>query len=451
MRYVMTIIFGFFSVFLAWCTTQPLAVDLPEVFSVLPDGFDQLLYIDVDDQVLGILEAQYGEQTPVVLEFAKMESLVLRQSSSIDGGSTMLFIYPKPWSEINLNQLNVLWILPTDPSYEVRNMGDIIIYAQTSLYDQLLFDGAQDQLLISSLQSADFDRNILFVSTPIDWQTWRVAQFANKLQWTIVSARISTWLPTGKARLLFDDWFVPRLSSSDTREASWSSTSPIHISAHSLSSLFGIQPLLLESFLPLILPQFVWGSLSLLNSDDYRILVDALWGTVSLDLVPSIVGRWGRMSLQTSDVYALLDKIYPALDGFIKSQPSVDDATSIITTKEQSLMSRSTSFAVWDGSDEIVTLPLLRASQTSDTTSIEYLMLTDLPNIDTTNTNLKTTYPLSTLAVWTIDFDILSEILPALSMIWGQATLDTLEWSMLTIEVSADHDQDQIVIEFGEQ
>jgi len=387
----------------------------------------------------------------VVVEFAKMQSLVLRQSSTVDSWSTILFIDPKPGLEINLNQLNVLWILPTDPSYEVRNMSDIIIYAQTTLYDQLMFDGVQDQLLISSLQSADFEHNLLFVSTPIDWQTWRVAQFANKLQWTIVSADISTWLPTGEARLLFDGWFVPRLSSSDTREASWSSNSPIHISAHSLSSLFGIQPLLLESFLPLILPQFVWGSLSLLNSDDYRILVDALWGTISLDLVPSIVGRWGRLTFQTSDVYTLLDKMYPALDGFIKSQPSVDDTTTIFTTKEQSLMSWSTSFAVWDETAETVTLPLLRASQTSDTSSIEYLMLTELSVVDTPDTNIKTTHPLSTLAVWTIDFDILSEILPALSMIWGQATLDTLQWSILDIEVSADHEQDQIVIDFGEQ
>jgi len=47
-------------------------------------------------------------------------------------------------------------------------MSDIIIYAQTTLYDQLMFDGVQDQLLISSLQSADFEHNLLFVSTPID-------------------------------------------------------------------------------------------------------------------------------------------------------------------------------------------------------------------------------------------------------------------------------------------
>lgn len=433
-------------VVLSGCTNSAWSnIDLPDIFASLPDWFDQLMYVQVDDQIIDLVELQYWEQSPIALEFEKIESLVLWQTSAGDAPYTMLAIDPVPQAEIDTNQLAVLW-LTAGAGYEFRSLGDLQMYAETSFFDNFSFAGVQDHKLLSQIQPKDLTRNVVFVSLPISGQTWRVAQFANRLQWTIVSADIGTSLPIGLARLIFDDWFVPDLSGQwDWTSTIWSPDSPIHLSAHSLSSLFGIQARLLESFLPILLPQFVWGSLSLLSADDYKILSQALWGVLSLDMVPSPAGRWGRLSIADPKVYWLFEKIYPALDDFITSWPSQD--ATIASTKQQSRMTWMTSF---DAGGENVTLPLLDISRDTDATTIEYLMLSDLDlAIDNTNKN---SYPPETLAVWSVDFATLSSIVPALWVIWwsAQSAVDISQRPQLQLEIISDPQSNQIRIEFDD-
>jgi len=71
----------------SWTTVQW----LPDLFSTLPDDFDQLLFIDVDDDVLDLVATQYGEATPIAQEFAWINTIVIWQKGSTESGENLLF------------------------------------------------------------------------------------------------------------------------------------------------------------------------------------------------------------------------------------------------------------------------------------------------------------------------------------------------------------------------
>ncbi len=424
-------------VFLFWCSSGdwwPVSW-LPELFSIAPDGYDQLLHITVDEWVLSILTQQYGDGTPVVEEFQKIDELLIRQKDSETAGETLLLV---KWDQVDLQQLAVLWLVGWDESYASTSLTENIqVYWQKDQISSIQFDGLTSNDLMRQTWSVISDEsNFVFVSRPTTLQLpWLAWQFSQQLKGTTWAFKIWTEMPSWQATMLFSSWVVPKFGGT-WQARSWSEWSPVHIATHDLFELLSIPKTLLETFLPVFAQQYVWESLSLLNPDDYSTIFESLWGELSLDLIPSVLGMGWRLTIENEKLYDVLYKMQPALDGYFKAELFSDaDVESSVSERE---IMWSSDIPLWDGTTNTFPLVWAKKDSTNGVTQVEFMALDDSPSWVN---NVRKEYPWATFLVADIDFALLS------SLLWTE--MQMLAWpseNTLHVEMTSEPKNDLVRI-----
>ena len=415
------------AVLLTWCASTPTwnVTWLPDVFWHIPSDFDQLLFIEVDDNIIDLLWTQYGDATPVVDEFEAIESVLIWQSAEGVEGESLLFVEGE-W--VDIAQLAALGLVALDAEYTTKELTPWLqVHGQTSVVDSNDYTWLWSDRLTTDFAQlyADAWWNFHFLSRPTTQGiAWLALQFSSKLDGTIWSLYLWNKLPHGEAKMLFGDGVVT--SSNESWE--WRAGNgdvPIHVSLHGISDIFWVDSGMIKTFLPLIAGQFLWDSFSLLSDNDIDTFVESLAGSLSLDIVPSIIGMWGRLVVENTEMYKVFETMHPALDGAIKSQ--MFSWAVIEEVKEANTMSWNTSVPLGTWAENL-TLPLISIDSTTDTTSISFMLLDDIPLESQT-----TTYPWSTLAAATVDFELLT------SLMWVEAgaLLETSDSTSVDLEIIA--------------
>ncbi len=393
-------------VLLWWCNRWGIpwtASWLPEIFSVMPSNFDQILYFDIDEDLISLMETQYGANTPVAQEFSRIESLALWQTVSGVEWESLLFVQGK---EVDVQQLAALGLVALDQSYETRNItSDIQVYGQKWLLDSKDFTW-----LTSSDITANFSTllknvgwNFWFISTPSNSGLWGLAmQFANKLVGTVWVIDLWNKLPSWEVHMLFKDGVVKKWDSQWTALSN-SSETPLSLSTNNLSSLLWLDSAMLQTFLPLLLQPVLWDGASLLSSSDIKTLVQSMAWTMNLALVPNILWMWRRLSVDTSDAFSVFDSMYPVLDGYVKT--TLFSWTQVDLVKEESLISWNTAISPW--SWESIAFPLIEIEKSPESTTLSFMMVDDLA----WPVQQWDTYSAETIAVWQVDFLMLTQMM----------------------------------------
>ncbi len=406
---------------------------LPELFSVIPNDFDQLLMIDVDENVLELVATQYGETTPIAKEFEWIDTIVIRQKGSAQTWENLLFVQG---DEVNINQLAALWIVALDPDYQSFELTENVqVYGEKALVDSKIYNGVKGDELLQEFWKlyTKSGGNFNFLSRPWgEWLQWLAIQFAAQLKWTVGSISIGNKLPTGEASMLFKDGVVPSRSDSWSARA-WSPESPIHVATHGLTELLWLDKTLVKTFLPILLTQYLGDWAALFTDSHYDSLIQWLNGSVSLDVVPSLIGMWGRLVVEDPQVFSIFDSLYPVLDGAVKTKMFA--WTEIESIKQASSLRRNTQVPIdwWEN----LALPLLSIDQTPETTSLSLLLVDELA----LNTSTQT-YPGDTLAVAEVDFTLLTQLMWVEAGELLQGTTDT----KLKLEMKSDSANNRIRI-----
>lgn len=395
-------------IFMAWVLTacwKQNSVEvswLPSLFSLFPSDFDQLLFIDVDDDIIDLLGTQYGEDTPVVQEFRWIESIWIRQASARDEGQNLLFVQ---WSNVDINQLAALGLIPLDWNYVTKSLGNNVqVYGEKDTIDSKDYNWVVWDKVIQEfwILYNEVKWNFSFVSRPTtEGLAWLAIQFSSKLLWTVWVLDLGNKLPSWEAKMLFSDWVVKSSPDDWNARKAWSNI-PIHVSLHWVTDLLWVNTTMIKTFLPLLLSQYLGDWASLLTDKSLDTILTALQGAVSLDLVPSLLWMWWRLVLETPDVFNVFDTMYPVLDWAVKT--NLFSWAQLESIREANILSRNTSLPVATGS--VASIPLLSLEKWVDTTSISLMLIEDIPLIDET-----TSYPWSTLAIANIDFWMLTQMM----------------------------------------
>lgn len=418
---------------LAWCGGSPTSQSVPELFSYLPQGRDQIIHIDVDKNILDILERQYGKDTPVVQEFSNIQELALWQQWDAQFWNSLLMLHG---DDIDISNLAVLGLLWWDDSYWSTQISDsVYAYGQDEVLKRLQFQWIDDNRQVEQLMHTvtTDDRNLLFLSNPWEIQLPGIGwDFSDSLQGTVGSFSVWTKVPTWEARLMFGPWIVPRLSWSWAPTVS--SWSPIHISINNIVEVINIDKTLIETTLPLLLQQRLPQWWVLLGVEEYSTIYEALRGTIWVDLSPSQMWLWGRLTLQQADVADLLIRISPVLDWYFKTWPFAQ--TELTLEQSQQWVTWTSQIPTWVWS-EIRPVDLFGVNRTSDVSQIEFMNFTPLGRVESSETK----YPAKTFLVWNIDFALLSQIL------WGSLDMfGPQQQSRVNIQVTAHHNDNYIWI-----
>ena len=436
LRKIWFLLFWFLSLTLVWCSwwASTLQSWLPEVFSVVPDDFDQILYFDIDADLLELMETQYGANTPVSQEFARIESVVLWQKLDGAEGESLLFVEGK---DVDVQQLAALWLVALDPAYETRALeNDIQVYGLVSSLDAIDFDWIQSSDLAKSFWKIlkQKEWNFWFISSPSNSGLgWLAIQFANKLIGTVWVLSLWNKLPSGEAHMLFKDGVVKEWTEEWT-SLSNSTDTPLSLSTNNISWLLWLDSAMLQTFLPLILQPVLGDGASLLSSADIKKLVQSLAWTLSVSFVPNILWMWRRLAVDTPDAFWVFENMYPVLDGYIKS--TLFSWTNIELVKEDSLISWNTDLPTWSWDN--ISFPLIEIQKDPDITTLSFMMVDDLAWPVTKWTS----HPWSTIAVWLVDFLMLTQ------MMWVEAGEIVQAWAdKLKLEMIADEGENIIRVE----
>lgn len=245
-------------------------------------------------------------------------------------------------------------------------------------------------------------------------------------------------MPTGEATMVFEPGVVPKFAWT-WKARSWAEWSPIHIATHDLFALLKIPKTLLETLLPVFAQQYVWESLSLLNPDDYSIIFESLWWEISLDLLPSALGMWWRLTVENEKLYDIFAKMQPALDGYFKAE--LFSWGNVRYDSLPDVMSWSSEIPAWVWPEWLWEIPLVWigkvvADATEKVTQIEFMAM---ENAWMWVNRVRKEYPWSTFLVADIDFELLSSLVGA--------DMEMLAWdgkNNLHLELTAEH-KDNIV------
>jgi len=390
---------------LSWCAPRPSwdISALPDLFAVMPNDFDQILHIQVDDDILALMWTQYPDSAPVIQEFQWIQEIWVRQSSAWSVWESLLFVQGK---DVDINQLAALWLVALDPNYQAFTLpDDIQVYGTPALIQSKQYTWVSWDKLMTELTrvSRNNSGNLYFVSrSTVGWLQWLALQFASKLQGTVGVLRLGNRLPNGEARMLFSSGTI-KTDSEKWNARTATQNIPIHASTHGLATLFGMDWWLAKTFLPFVLNQYLGDSTSLLSENDYETLITGLDGSLSIDIVPNALGMWWRVIFDESKMFDVFDHSYPVIDGKVKTE--LFPGTGIDGTKEATRILWNASADTWSGT--LVSLPVLSISKWADLTDISYMMINEFPVSSQT-----ISMPWSTLAVATVDFNLLT------SMMW---------------------------------
>lgn len=397
---------------------------LPEIFSLVPSSYDQLLYVQPDEDLRWLLTKQYWNDTPIVLEFEHIEWLLLRQSEASQ--VSLLFVDTTADHILDINALAPLWLVSQQPWYILKQVSDVYVYGQEKIIDTLSYDGLRSDTVTTQIKELPDDTNVIFVSLPPSSLLWGIlSDFLDKLQGTVAGMKFSETLPTWEARLVFDPWFVPENTIS--RDAVTHVDAPISISTHALLDVLGTNTKLLAWFLPFALKPYLWEGVSLMNSEDFDIIVWSIWAILWIDMIPNPAWFGLRISFSDPTIYDIFDKIYPALDDHLTDTLLAD---YVVTSDKQNwLLSRTTG--------ENNELSLASVSKSSDGTQISFLAPWS-QEWDRVSRN----YPWSTLMIADMDIDLLS----AMFAPQAASLIDVDSDKQLHLEMLAEPEDDLIRI-----
>jgi len=232
--------------------------------------------------------------------------------------------------------------------------------------------------------------------------------------------------------MLFKNGIVPNRTESWTARAA-SPESPVHVATYWLTELLWLDKTLVKTFLPLILTQYLGEWAALFTDGNYDALIKGLNWSISVDIVPSLIGMWGRLVIDDPTIFTIFDSLYPVLDGAVKTK--MFQWTQIESVQQASLLSWNTQVPL--EADETLALPLLSIEQTPDSTAISLLL------VDTLSVSNETvTHPWDTLAVAQVDFDLLTQLM------WVEAG-ELLQWwseTKLKLQMKSDAENNRIRI-----
>ncbi len=314
---------------------------VPEIFSMVPWWYDQLLYIDVDEHIKPLLELQLWWET----DLSWLEEVVLRQNSEGEMWQSLLFV---KWTWVDVEFLRQTNLIPVDDSFISKKLdGWVRVFWEATVIDQALQDwkiSKENLLLLEKYAAfgADVDENIVFLSRPSDIDFWWLAkQFSEKLIGTIWVAKVWSGLPVWTIGLLFEKWIVPKNipQRESVHPKHFSSLAPIRIQTSQLLSQFRVPKLAFQTVFPLFVGQYIGDALSLLDSDDYMTLYDAFQWPLLVEVAPTESGRAWNGSVFSPKIFDLLKKAQPFLDGYIHT--ILFQWMDVKTTSTDSLIKRS--------------------------------------------------------------------------------------------------------------
>lgn len=424
----------FLWILLSWCWKKsPNVISLPPIFDVVPSNFDQLLYLDIDEDLISLLQTQYWENTPIIDEFRKISQIAVWQRGGNDPQSLLFF----DAEELNINQLSALWIVPLDDTYQLYNIQPWIqVYGQKSVVESQTFQGSYSWELFELFADkiATNRGNFSFISLPIgEWLAWLALQFGSKLQWTIWTFDLWLALPTWDAYMLFKEWVIKDSNQSWTSRVS-NEAIPISVSTNWIVKMLWLDSMVTKSMLPLLLGQLLWDSFSLLSQDDLDTIITALWGSLTLEILPSLLWTWWRLIADNVDVYRVFDSLFPVLDWTIKARAF---SWSVIEEeKTASSMKRTNTVSVW--SWEVVWVPILEITQGADYSQFSMLFVDEIPLWDQSKSN-----PWSTVATALIDIELLAWLM---GLPVGEIFIDA-DTDMMSLELSTDASENLLHLE----
>ena len=107
---------------------------VPEIFSMVPWWYDQLLYIDVDEHIKPLLELQLWWET----DLSWLEEVVLRQNSEGEMWQSLLFV---KWTWVDVEFLRQTNLIPVDDSFISKELdGWVRVFWEATVIDQALQD-----------------------------------------------------------------------------------------------------------------------------------------------------------------------------------------------------------------------------------------------------------------------------------------------------------------------